>query len=133
MLIDISFELLRPYLDLRRENLRDLSITDAFWLLSGETQDTLKPGRRVQATIQGLSAFAAFCTLPDIRDMEAAISCRDISSSGEVRPDSRLRRGDTIPARSANHTHLLVSPVPVCRYSSFHKAISTVGVVSSQE
>lgn len=99
VLIDISFELLAPFKDLRRVNLRDLSITEAFWLLSGETEDTLKPGRRVQATVQGLSAMAAFCTLPDVRDMEAVISSSDISSSGEVRPDSRLRRGDTIPAR----------------------------------
>ncbi|KAL3162429.1 hypothetical protein ABBQ32_010098 [Trebouxia sp. C0010 RCD-2024] len=99
LLIDIRFELLAPFKDLRRVNLRDLSITEAFWLLSGETEDTLKPGRRVQATIQGLSAMAAFCTLPDVRDMEAVISSSDISSSGEVRPDSRLRRGDTIPAR----------------------------------
>ena len=102
VLIDITFELLRPYKDLRKTNLRDLSLTEAFWLLSGETEDTLKPGRRVQATIQGLSAMAAFCTLPDIRDMEAVISSTDISSSGEVRPDSRLRRGDTVPARSVN-------------------------------
>ena len=102
VLIDITFELLRPYKDLRKTNLRDLSLTEAFWLLSGETEDSLKPGRRVQATIQGLSAMAAFCTLPDIRDMEAVISSSDISSSGEVRPDSRLRRGDTVPARSAN-------------------------------
>lgn len=101
VLIDISFELLAPFKDLRRVNLRDLSITEAFWLLSGETEDTLKPGRRVQATVQGLSAMAAFCTLPDVRDMEAVISSSDISSSGDVRPDSRLRRGDTIPARSA--------------------------------
>lgn len=102
ILIDIIFELIRPYKDLRKTNLRDLSLTEAFWLLSGETEDTLKPGRRVQATIQGLSAMAAFCTLPDIRDMEAVISSSDISSSGEVRPDSRLRRGDTVPARSGN-------------------------------
>ena len=102
VLIDITFELLRPFKDLRKTNLRDLSLTEAFWLLSGETEDTLKPGRRVQATIQGLSAMAAFCTLPDVRDMEAVISSSDISSSGEVRPDSRLRRGDTVPARSGN-------------------------------
>ena len=105
ILIDITFELLRPFKDLRKNNLRDLSLTEAFWLLSGETEDTLKPGRRVQATIQGLSAMAAFCTLPDIRDMEAVISSSDISSSGEVRPDSRLRRGDTVPARSDSWAH----------------------------
>lgn len=113
VLIDISFELLRPYQDLRKNNLRDLSLTEAFWLLSGETEHTLKPGRRVQATIQGLSAMAAFCTLPDIRDMEAVISSSDISSSGEVRPDSRLRRGDTVPARSANQS-LLYRPNNPC-------------------
>lgn len=111
LLIDIRFELLAPFKDLRRVNLRDLSITEAFWLLSGETEDTLKPGRRVQATIQGLSAMAAFCTLPDVRDMEAVISSSDISSSGEVRPDSRLRRGDTIPARSA---HALLPCCIIC-------------------
>ena len=110
VLIDIAFELLRPYQDLRKNNLRDLSLTEAFWLLSGESEHTLKPGRLVQATIQGLSAMAAFCTLPDIRDMEAVISSSDISSSGEVRPDSRLRRGDTVPARSANQT------LECCRY-----------------
>lgn len=115
VLIDIAFELLRPYQDLRKNNLRDLSLTEAFWLLSGETEHTLKPGRRVQATIQGLSAMAAFCTLPDIRDMEAVISSSDISSSGEVRPDSRLRRGDTVPARSANQSPLCCKYGPCLR------------------
>lgn len=114
VLIDITFELLRPFKDLRKTNLRDLSLTEAFWLLSGETEDTLKPGRRVQATIQGLSAMAAFCTLPDIRDMEAVISSTDISSSGEVRPDSRLRRGDTVPARSVNQSLSCCGPTHAC-------------------
>ena len=100
-LIDISFELVLPYSDLRPENPGQLTISDTFWLLTGETPSTLKLGRRVQATITGLSGQAAYCSLPDLNDMEAVILADDISSSGPVRPGDRLRRGDTVPARSA--------------------------------
>ncbi|KAL0039173.1 hypothetical protein WJX77_010168 [Trebouxia sp. C0004] len=98
-LIDISFELVLPYSDLRPENPGQLTISDTFWLLTGETPSTLKLGRRVQATIMGLSGQAAYCSLPDLNDMEAVILADDISSSGPVRPGDRLRRGDTVPAR----------------------------------
>ena len=100
-LIDISFELVLPYSELRPENSGQLTISDTFWLLTGETPSTLKLGRRVQATITGLSGQAAYCSLPDLNDMEAVILADDISSSGPVRPGDRLRRGDTVPARSA--------------------------------
>lgn len=99
-LIDISFELVLPYSDLRPNNSGQLTISDTFWLLTGETPSTLKLGRRVQATITGLSGQAAYCSLPDLNDMEAVILAEDISSSGTVRPGDRLRRGDTVPARS---------------------------------
>ena len=68
-------------------------------LCAGETADTLKPGRKVQATIQRVSDAAAWVTLSDINDITAVILNIDISSSGEVRPGDRLRRGDVIPAR----------------------------------
>lgn len=98
-LIDISLELVEPYADIRPLNRLDLALDETFWLLSGETHTTLKPGRRVQATVTGLGGEAAFCTLPDMGDMEAVILADDISSSGHVRPGDRLRRGDTVPAR----------------------------------
>ena len=72
------------------------------WCLfcTGENADTLKPGRKVQATIQRVSDAAAWVTLSDINEISAIILNTDISSSGEVRPGDRLRRGDVIPARS---------------------------------
>ena len=66
---------------------------------AGETADTLKPGRKVQATVQRVSDAAAWVTLSDINDISAVILNTDISSTGEVRPGDRLRRGDVIPAR----------------------------------
>jgi len=79
-LIDISFELVLPYSDLRPENPGQLTISDTFWLLTGETPSTLKLGRRVQATITGLSGQAAYCSLPDLNDMEAVILAGSYSS-----------------------------------------------------
>ena len=98
--IDMAFELTRPYMDLRVPAETELSIAEIFWLLSGETEQSLKPGRRVQATVMGLSDLAAYCTLPDLHDIEAVILSEDISSSGPVQPSDRLRRGDTVAARS---------------------------------
>ena len=95
----MSFELILPYMDLRLPYTSHDQYDDTFWLLSGETPKTLKAGRRVQATIVGLSDVAAYCTLPDLHDIEAVILSEDISSSGPVRPSDRLRRGDTVAAR----------------------------------
>lgn len=105
-LIDISFELISPYFDLRPEYRGDIRLSEIFWLLCGEGEATLKAGRRLQATITGISGEAAYCTLPDINDMEAVILADDISSSGHVRPADRLRRGDTVPARYADCAHV---------------------------
>ena len=109
-LIDISFELISPYMDLRPLYIADFSLSDIFWLLSGESESTLKAGRSVQATIIGLSGQAAYCTLSDMNDMEAVILCDDISSQGQVRPGDRLRQGDTVPARYV-HTFVMADQV----------------------
>ena len=37
-----------------------------FWLCSGETKDTLRPGRKVEARIRYVTEEDARCVLPDI-------------------------------------------------------------------
>ncbi|GAB4816099.1 hypothetical protein N2152v2_003145 [Parachlorella kessleri] len=73
---------------------------DIFWLCSGETKDTLRPGRKVEARIRYVTEEDARCVLPDINNLEAVIRAQDVSSSAD-RVDCRdfLKPNDTVTAR----------------------------------
>lgn len=46
---------------------------EAFWLCSGETRDSLKVGRRVEARVRSVGDSDARCVLPDLNGLEAVL------------------------------------------------------------
>ena len=62
----------------------------------GETRDTLKPGRPVQATVRYVSESFARVTLDDLGGLEAVLEADCISRSGHVNPMERLHVGNII-------------------------------------
>lgn len=76
-----------------------------FWWMYGETAETLKPGRRVEAVIRFVGQTEARCILPEVGGLDAVLSANDISTSGPVTPSDYLQAGQSVAARSAGRTH----------------------------
>jgi hypothetical protein len=73
-----------------------------FWLLSGESRESLREGRRVEALIRWVGNEEARCQLPAFNNLDALLHRNDISSQQPPpEPRDRLRVGDTVAARSA--------------------------------
>ena len=68
----------------------------------GETEETLKAGRRVELLVVYVGQSEARCVLPEIGGLEALLQAKDISSSqpGAV-PGDYLKAGQSVTARSA--------------------------------
>ncbi|KAK9852135.1 hypothetical protein WJX84_004569 [Apatococcus fuscideae] len=94
-LIDVAFELQMPYGDLRPSDQR-LSTEQVFWLMIGETRDTLKPGRPVQATVRYVNENFARVTLDDLGGLEAVLEAGSISRQGHVNPMERVHVGNIL-------------------------------------
>ena len=73
-----------------------------FWLLTGESPETLKEGRLVTATVMSAGRDDARVRLTDFGGVEGIVKRGDVSSKGEdVSPADRMQRGQTISARCA--------------------------------
>jgi hypothetical protein len=79
---------------------------EVFWMLSGETEATLKPGRKVEAKVRFVTEEEARCVLNDLSNLEAVIPKDCISSEGIVNPRDRLESNKTYTARHALAIHL---------------------------
>lgn len=74
----------------------------AFWLLTGESAETLRVGRLVTATVVSAGRDDARCRLTDFGDLDAIVRRGEVSSTKEeAAPGDRMQRGQTITARSA--------------------------------
>ncbi|BDA45673.1 Transcription elongation factor SPT6 [Coccomyxa sp. Obi] len=99
VLRDICFELVQPYGELRLEAKR-LVEEEVFWLLTGESPETLKEGRLVTATVMSAGRDDARVRLTDFGDLEGIVKRGDVSSKNrDISPADRMQRGDTISAR----------------------------------
>ncbi len=73
-----------------------------FWLLTGESPETLKEGRLVTATVMSAGRDDARVRLTDFGDLEGIVKRGKVSSNGEdISPADRMQRGQTITARCA--------------------------------
>lgn len=70
-----------------------------FWWMVGDTQQTLKKGRRVEAVVRWVGQNEAKCSLPELGGLDATVSAMDISSQGTVMPSDYLKVGQSINAR----------------------------------
>jgi hypothetical protein len=73
---------------------------EVFWLLTGESKETLKEGRRVEAVIRWVGNDEARAQLPAFNNLDAVLQKNDISSTQPPpEPRDRLRANDTVAAR----------------------------------
>lgn len=99
-LIDIQQEFVMPFGELRREVVAPKE-EEVFWLCSGQSPDTLRPGRKVEARVRFVTETDARCVLTDINGLEAVIHSNHVSSSAGEGIDCRdfLKAGQTVMAR----------------------------------
>lgn len=76
-----------------------LQKSTAFWWMFGESLGTLKPGRRVEALVKYVGQSEARCILPEICEMDAILSAKDISTNSSVIPGDYLKAGQSVAAR----------------------------------
>ncbi len=69
--------------------------------MTGETKETLKPGRPVQATVRYVNENFARVTLDDLGGLEATLEADKLSASGPVNPMDRVRVGMTLTSECA--------------------------------
>lgn len=74
---------------------------EEFWALTGESADTLKEGRLVEARVVFVTADRVKCQLPEFGGLEAELDAADISSRVHGFVDARqcLERGAVVTAR----------------------------------
>ena len=73
-----------------------------FWWMVGETEETLKAGRRVELMVVYVGQNEARCVLPELGGLEALLQAKDISSSQQnAVPGDYLKAGQSVTARSA--------------------------------
>ncbi|KAK9828928.1 hypothetical protein WJX72_002842 [[Myrmecia] bisecta] len=97
-LIDISFELVQPFGEVRGE-LGPPKDEEVFWMLTGESEETLKEGKLVEVVVRFATQDCAYCTLNDASGLEGMLSKEDISSQGPVDPRDYCKQGATMMAR----------------------------------
>jgi hypothetical protein len=72
-----------------------------FWLLTGETEETLRKGRPVSAVVTSVGREDARVKLPDFSYLDGVIRAEDVSSAADtVAPCDRMQKGQTVSARS---------------------------------
>ncbi|XP_004309652.1 PREDICTED: transcription elongation factor SPT6-like [Fragaria vesca subsp. vesca] len=113
---DIKRELIQGFQDWRKKY-EELSQDEEFYMISGETEDTLAEGRIVQATVRRVQAQKAICALESgltgmLTKEDFSDDSRDISDLSE-----RLNEGDilTCKIKSIQKNRYLV--FLVCRES----------------
>ena len=104
-LIDIKFELIAPFGELRPQihNLdEDRLWTDPalLYLATGEGEETLKPGRKVEAKVRYVGENMVRVSIPELNNVEAVINADSVSSTRTQEVDCRnhFRNNDTVIA-----------------------------------
>ncbi|XP_050388044.1 transcription elongation factor SPT6 homolog [Argentina anserina] len=113
---DIRRELIHGFQDWRKKY-EELSQDEEFYMISGETEDTLAEGRIVQATVRRVQAQRAFCALESgltgiLTKDDYSDDSRDISDLSE-----RLNEGDILACKVKSIVKERYQVFLVCRES----------------
>lgn len=65
----------------------------------GDTKQSLKKGRRVEAVVRYVGQNEAKCFLPELGGLDATLSASDISSNQVVSPADYVKVGQSLNAR----------------------------------
>ncbi|KAM7529941.1 hypothetical protein LguiB_033351 [Lonicera macranthoides] len=95
---DIRLELIQGFQDWRKQYV-EMSQDDEFYMISGETENTLAEGRIVQATVRKVQAQRAFCVLES--GLTGVLSKEDYSDDWREVHDltDKLNEGDIITCK----------------------------------
>lgn len=106
-LIDIKFELIAPFADLR-PRMHNLNKEEALWtdpallyLATGEGEESLKPGRKVEAKVRYVGEKMVRVSIPELNNVEAIINSDAVSSTRgteEVDCRNHFTNNDTVIA-----------------------------------
>lgn len=113
---DIRRELIQGFQDWRKKY-EELSQDEEFYMISGETEDTLAEGRIVQATVRRVQAQRAICALESgltgmLMKEDYSDDSRDISDLSE-----RLNEGDILTCKIKSIQKNRYQVFLVCRES----------------
>nr|DAD43000.1 TPA_asm: hypothetical protein HUJ06_001230 [Nelumbo nucifera] len=95
-LCDIKMELLHGFLDWRNPY-QEPSQDEEFYMISGETEDTLAEGRFVQATVRRVQAQRAFCILES--GLTGILNREEFSDKPVLNLTEELNEGDIITCK----------------------------------
>ncbi|KAL6610566.1 hypothetical protein ACP70R_040535 [Stipagrostis hirtigluma subsp. patula] len=96
---DIREELLCGFSD-RRTPYTEPSPDEEFWLLSGETEETITEGRIVQVTVRHIQENKIICTFDS--GLKAIVMADNYSDDGFDPESSQLREGDVLTGKIRN-------------------------------
>lgn len=73
---------------------------EVFWLMTGESETSLRPGRKLEARVQWVISSAINCTLPDCHNIDAVVEANHVSSrEAQVDCKERAKMGESLLAR----------------------------------
>ncbi|KAJ1271237.1 hypothetical protein BS78_06G113500 [Paspalum vaginatum] len=98
-LCDIQNELLCGFSD-RRTPYTEPTADEEFWMLSGETEDTISEGRIVQVTVRNIQESKIICTFDS--GLKAIVMADNYSDEGFDLQSSQLHEGDVLTAKIRN-------------------------------
>ncbi|CAD6343409.1 unnamed protein product [Miscanthus lutarioriparius] len=98
-LLDIKEELLSGFSDWRTPY-TEPSPEQEFWMLSGETEDTISDGRIVQVTVRNIQENKIICTFDS--GLKAIVMADNYSDEGFDPESSQLREGDVLTGKIRN-------------------------------
>ncbi|KAK8457508.1 hypothetical protein SEVIR_3G197900v4 [Setaria viridis] len=96
---DIKYELLSGFSDWRTPY-TEPSPDEEFWMLSGETEDTISEGRIVQVTVRNIQENKIICTFDS--GLKAIVMADNYSDQGFDPESSQLHEGDVLTGKIRN-------------------------------
>ncbi|XP_062180009.1 transcription elongation factor SPT6 homolog isoform X2 [Phragmites australis] len=96
---DIQMELLCGFSDWRNPY-TEPSPDEEFWMLSGETEDTISEGRIVQVTVRNIQENKIICTFDS--GLKAIVMADNYSDDGFDPESSQLHEGDVLTGKIRN-------------------------------
>uniref|UniRef100_A0ACD5XYJ0 Uncharacterized protein n=1 Tax=Avena sativa TaxID=4498 RepID=A0ACD5XYJ0_AVESA len=119
---DIKTELLCGFSDWRTPY-AEPSSDEEFWMLSGETEDSLSDGRIVQVTVRHIQESRIVCTLDS--GLKAIVLGDNYSDDGFDPESLRIREGDILTGKIKNVNKNRFQVYLTCKASDMRRPLST--------
>jgi transcription elongation factor SPT6 len=115
---DLKRELLGGFIDWRT-TYTEPSPDEEFWMLSGETEDTISEGRIVQVTVRNIQESKIICTFDS--GLKAIVMADNYSDEGFDPESSQLHEGDVLTGKIRNVNKNRFMVYLTCKASELRK------------